>query len=610
MNAGRGPARLERVRTWGLNIAAPLGFLSFVLEYGFFLNRLPALLNTLRVVNVLLVAFFVVDAVAAWIRSPSPREHLRRSIPEAAMVALLALQGMLYGLALSWEGGEHLQKAVLPKITRGYILLVQVYLLVRFGFAFAELQARLGDRAIRPPQLLAASFLLLIAFGTFMLMTPRAAGENADPLWRAGGAAAAGDAETGAVHGFVNALFTSTSAACVTGLTVVDTGTAFSRTGQAWLMALIQIGGLGLATFGALFGALSARKASVRGSVMMRDLMSVDVVGQVGRFVGWTLALTFVIELAGGLLMSLWCPQADAGTGTRLWWGLFHSVSAFCNAGFGLQPDNFAGFPAHWGLNCVIMALVLLGGIGFPVMIEGVERARRRRAAPAGPARRLSLHSRLAVRTSAALVVAGALLYWALEAGYSCRGRSLGEQILVPLFHSVSCRTAGFNTVDIGALRDGTLIVMEALMVVGASPVSTGGGIKTVTVVLLGATVWSMMRGRPRVELARRTIPRLLIHSAIAIASLYFAVLFLVVLTLCVTDPEVPFRQLLFESVSALSTVGLSTGITAGLSAPGKLVLCGAMFFGRVGPLAILMSLAGRQGDGNYEYPEEGVIVG
>ena len=422
-------------------------------------------------------------------------------------------------------------------------------------------------------------------------------------------------AQAGEPVSLLDALFTSTSAVCVTGLTVVDTGTRFSPFGQAVVLALIQVGGLGLMTFAVFVGVVLGRKVAFTDRMVIQDSMHHTPTAGVRRLVRYVLAFTLAVEAAGAAL--LWVRfRGQFPAGEAVWQSVFHSVSAFCNAGFGLLPDNLVRYRGDLLVNLAITGLIVVGGLGFLVNMElwDLVRARLR----GGRAPLLTLHARLALVVTAALLGVGTVAFLLLEWDNVLRGLPLGERLLASWFQSVTPRTAGFNTIDYGQVSSDTLFFTIFLMFVGASPGSTGGGIKTTTFGLLVALVVARWRGRGRATLFHRTIPHAVMDRALTIALLAWALVSLAVGLLVFTEThgrpfavaEPRFLALMFEAVSAFGTVGLSTGITPSLSASGKLVLVALMFVGRVGPLTLVLAVGPRQERGRFRYAEENVMVG
>jgi trk system potassium uptake protein TrkH len=414
---------------------------------------------------------------------------------------------------------------------------------------------------------------------------------------------------------FLDALFTSTSAVCVTGLTVVDTGSRFSAAGQAVVLALIQVGGLGLMTFAVFVGVLLGRKVAFTDRMVIQDSMHHTPKAGIRRLVRYVLAFTLATEAAGAIL--LWLRfRGRFPAGEAVWQSVFHSVSAFCNAGFSLLADNLVRFRGDVFVNLVVTGLVIVGGLGFLVNMEVWDQARDRLRGSRSPLP--TLHTRLALAVTVALLLAGTAGFLALEWGNVLRDLPLRDRVLAAWFHAVTPRTAGFNTIDYGQVSSDTLFFTIFLMFVGASPGSTGGGIKTTTLGLLVALVVARWRGQGRATVFHRTIPHAVMDRALTLALFAWVLVSLAAGLLVATEThgvpagaaEPRFVALMFEAVSAFGTVGLSTGITASLSGAGKLVLIVLMYAGRVGPLTLVLAVGPPQRRGRFRYAEENVMVG
>lgn len=441
-----------------------------------------------------------------------------------------------------------------------------------------------------PPVLLVLSFAALILVGTGLLSLPVAWGE-------------------GRRIGVLDALFTATSAVCVTGLTTVDTARAWSPFGQGVILGLIQLGGLGILTFSTFFLLLLGRSVTLtQSSVMTRShgrLTHLKPSGLVVRIVTYALS----IEALGAILLSFAFVR-DAGPASGVWQAVFHSVSAFCNAGFSLFSRNLEGYAASWIVNLTIMGLIVLGGLGFVVITDLESRGRRAQ-------RRLSLHSKVVLATTGVLIAGATACFFFFEHNNVLEGRPWDETLLVSLFQAVTPRTAGYNTVPYDQLTNSALMMTIILMFIGGSPGSTAGGIKTSTAAILFGILISRARGMRHATLFRRTVPERIVGEAIAIVLLSVAVVMGMTFVLQWTElhdlahPGVrgDFLSLNFEAVSAFGTVGLSMGETPGLRASSKLVIIVLMFIGRLGPLTLAVALGRRRGV-EYQYAEEEVLVG
>lgn len=402
---------------------------------------------------------------------------------------------------------------------------------------------------------------------------------------------------------YVDALFTATSAVCVTGLIVVDTGTHYSHFGQAVILALIQLGGLGIMTYGVFLGLAIGKGAGLKEAQVVRDsfgIYSGTLAGLLLRIVLVTLA----IEGVGALILFWHWNGNVSSTKQALWLSVFHAVSAFCNAGFSTLSANLMDYRSDVVVNFVIMSLIVVGGLGFVVLME-----LPRLFLKSTSAHKLSFHSRTVLQMTGLLIVTGMTLIYLLEARGVLCGLGGGDGLIAALFQSVTARTAGFNTIDIGALGPTTLMVIIFLMFIGASPGSTGGGIKTTTAAIFVADFISYLRGRTA-ELMGRSISQDVVEKTYLILTVCLCTVIAAVFALTITDPREDFLKLLFEAVSAFGTVGLSTGITGNLSVGGKLIITLTMFAGRVGPLTLALAVGGRTTRGTYQYPEGKIFVG
>lgn len=467
-------------------------------------------------------------------------------------------------------------------------------------------RARLGRqlRYMPPTTRLVVSFLGLILAGAFLLWLPFSARGEAERL------------------SVVDALFISTSAVCVTGLSTIDVAMRLSATGQVILLLLIQLGGLGFITLSTGLVLGIGGRSSLLSRVALADTFSSTGEVNLRGLLRSIFVFTAVTEAVGAVLLT-WRFYVLTGESfmTCAWHGLFHSVSAFCNAGFSLfsraaghSGDSLMGFTYDIGVNVVIMAEIILGGLGFLVVYDLVEIFR-----VSGEKRRLGLHTKIVASTSLILVFGGALLLFVLELrGDLFEGRSLLAGVLPSFFQSVSARTAGYNTVDIGALTSSSLLVLTILMFIGGSPASCAGGVKTTTSFVLYQVIVARLatRRHPHAfgrEISGETVTRaatLVLFSGLLVTAIGGLLLFTEARNVKAVSRGGVFLDLLFETVSAFGTVGLSTGITPQLSAPGKLILVVLMFIGRVGPLSLFVTLAQPPRADKVRHPEEPVLVG
>ena len=450
-------------------------------------------------------------------------------------------------------------------------------------------------KRLKPPQLVALSFLAAIIVGTILLSLPFATA-NSDKVR------------------FVDRLFTATSATCVTGLTVKDTA-SWTPFGQAVILGLFQMGGLGIMTLSTLFAILLGRKLTIKDGVVIQNTLKHPGATGVKKLLFYIITITLGVELAGAAALYLrWSALGQWSGITRLYNAVFHSVSAFCNAGFSLFHKSFTSFQSDTGINLIMMLLIFIGGIGFIVLLD-IGKLKFWRKDRHLIFSRISIQAKIALSVSISLILIGAAVIFFLERGNVLEGLSLKDKLLGSFFQAVTPRTAGFNTLPIGSLAPSTLLFLIFLMFIGASPGSTGGGIKTCTFGIIIATVFCMLKNRGRVWLFRKTIPRAVVRKALAIFFMALAWIFLFTLLLSITEKDVVngpnyMLKILFEITSAFGTVGLTTGITPFLTTIGKLIIILTMFVGRIGPLTLALAIALRDEKSLYNYPEERVMVG
>ena len=473
-------------------------------------------------------------------------------------------------------------------LTRPYVTACQIYIAFSSILKANHLINRtLVKLRLQPPWIVLLTFITIITLGTLLLLLPKST--------------TIGNKTT-----LLDALFTATSATCVTGLIVLDTGTHFSLLGQLIILFLIQVGGLGLMTFTSFFAIVMGRDFGIKGRVLLQDILKFESPGRVGRFLLSIFLLTFATEATGALLLyTQFLPQIKNPLFCT-YSAIFHSVSAFCNAGFSLYRDSFIRYRANFGVNLIMAALIILGGLGFRVLADLSHwRPFRRR----GRGKPLSLQSKLVISTTFSLIGVGALLILLGEREGVLKDLSLKEKLLGSFFQSITARTAGFNTLNIASLTHFSAFLLIILMFIGASPGSTGGGIKTSTFATLLITVNSMVRGKSRVEAFKRTIPRIVIHQALCVVILALIWVSISTLLLSFTE-DAPFIDILFEEVSAFGTVGLSRGLTPHLSSIGRIIVILTMLVGRIGPLTLALAIGGKKVSEPYEYPEERIMIG
>lgn len=441
---------------------------------------------------------------------------------------------------------------------------------------------------LAPTQILVMGFAIVILIGATLLNLPIAS-------------------QDGQSVGFINALFTSTSAVCVTGLVVVDTGTHWTTFGKTVILILIQVGGLGFMTMATMFFVLLGKKISLKERLVMQEALNQYSLAGIVRFTKYILVGTFIIEAIGAFFLSFrFIP--DYGWTKGVSYGIFHAISAFCNAGFDLIGGGRSLTPYVDDpiVNFTIWTLVIVGGIGFSVMVDINNNYNN--------LKRLSLHTKMVLFITALLLGLGFVGFLILEWNNPATLGELntGGKLMGAFFQAMTPRTAGFNTIPLADMTNASKMLTMVLMYIGGSPASTAGGIKTATLGVILFTVFSVVRGKEDTELFNRRVSRDIVNRALTVAVIGLTLIMIITMILMITEKNLEFEDLLFESISAFGTVGLSLGITSELSNIGRMVIVFMMFAGRVGPLTIAFALARRQkkNKGIIKYPEGKILVG
>ena len=497
-----------------------------------------------------------------------------------AVFLVLDLNFSFVNIVDSLMVGVRRPEALLLQLVKGYLLLL-VLVKVLHNLPY------LLDRQKNTGRLLVYGFLLIILVGALFLMLP---GATLD----------------GQGLSFINALFTSTSAVCVTGLIVVDTATHFTLFGKVVIMTLIQLGGIGIVTLATFLFLYISGGLGVSQMNVIKNVVAEENTNLLSHTLKRVIGFIFVVEAIGATAYYFSWPVAFESAGQRVFFSAFHAISAFCNAGFSLFTNSLADpvNALHPAINIITMLLIILGGLGFTSIWEIIYKKITR----ASWRNRLSIHTRTVLITTAVLIVGGAGCYLALEWNNTLGGYSWTNKVMVSFFQSITTRTAGFNSVDTGAIGISATLVMCILMFIGGSPASTAGGIKTTTFAVLLRSISTTVRGYSRMEFFKRTVPNHIVFQAMAVVLLALSCISISTILLTITE-KMPFLDLLFEEISAFATVGLSRGITADLSSWGKFIIIVSMFWGRVGILTFTVAFAKKADNRKYKYPEETLMV-
>lgn len=439
---------------------------------------------------------------------------------------------------------------------------------------------------ISPSRIIVLSFTGAILIGSLLLTLPWATVDGKGLSW-------------------VDAIFTATSATCVTGLIVVDTGSYLSHFGQLVVLLLIQAGGLGIMTLSTFFIVALGKKISLKGKLILQDALNFYNLDTIFELLKHIVLFTLSIEACGAVILFLDLKITNGyPLKTAIYYSLFHAISAFCNAGFSLYSDSLIRFVGDPVINLTVMGLIILGGLGFPVLYDLYRKIKSRKNAY-----HITFHTKVVLLVTATFIVIGALIIYFCEANNTFITLTLEQKILASLFQSITTRTAGFNTVSIESMREATWLFMMFLMFVGASPGGTGGGIKTTTFAVVAARTIAVVKNRSDATLLKKRISEKIIGKALSIFLLSLFFIFTASFVLSYIEPY-PLSRIVFEVFSAFGTVGLSTGITPQLTSISKIILSIVMLTGRVGPLTMIVAMAESGVSPPLRYPEGEILVG
>ena len=474
---------------------------------------------------------------------------------------------------------------------------VKIAVLFTFTREFSELKINFKRTILNPAQLFILSFLVIILIGSLLLVLPNATHEGIS---------------------YLDALFTSTSAVCVTGLIVVDTGTHFTLFGQTIIMILIQVGGLGILTFASYFSYFFKGGTTYENQLALGDLTSSKKLGEVFSTLKYIILITFGIEFFSGVMIYVSIDSNNFATQfDQIFFSAFHSISAFCNAGFSTLSYSLydTGFRFNYYLQLVVILTFVLGGLGFPIVVNILKFLKYKITTLFSPRRVkyrpwvLNLNSRINLITTLSISLVAFIVFYWLEYNNTLAEHNGFGKFVTALFGATTPRTAGFNSIDSAEMAFPTLMMVLLLMWIGASPQSTGGGIKTSTFAIATLNILSLAKGKSRIEIFRREIAEISVRRAFAIIILSLVVTTFAIIFISIFDPEIQLLDIVFECFSAYSTVGLSLGITGELSSASKFVLIIVMFIGRISMLSLVIAVFKKVKHKNYRYPQEEITI-
>ncbi len=581
--------RIHHLRRILLVLAGFCGLLGLIIEYGTYPGEWA--LNTARGLSTLAVLLFLIEQVFSWRHLGTFRRYLKERWPTFALSVLLILESLalLVGRETLWLNSL-LGQLSLGSITRAYLIIIQIYIVSVFAVELPHLHSSFARQRIRPAVAFVLVFVLLIVLGTGLLMLPRSTPEG-QPI------------------AVLDAAFTATSAVCVTGLVVRDTGTGFTTFGQTVILVLIQMGGLGIMSLTAALALLLGRGIGVRESSLLREVFQVPMLNEVGRMIRFIILMTLVLEGVGAFAIYTGLSGVMEPGSARLFAAIFHAISAFCNAGFSTFSDSLVLMTGQPLVMAAITGLLVIGGLGFGVVAQILAWMRGRMIGQHGRDYRMGLHGRTVLIVSGILLAVGTVLILALEWNQSLSGESFWAKWGQAFFQSATCRTAGFNSMDLTRLSPASMFVMIILMFIGGAPGSTAGGVKVTAVAIVWANLRSISRGLTKVRLGRRELEAVHVQRAMLVLSAGLVLAVIALFILLITEGQ-PFLDTAFEVFSALGTVGLTLGVTPLLSPVGRIVIMLLMFVGRLGPLTMASSLTGAVRDPKVHLPKGRIMIG
>ncbi|MFK7899122.1 MAG: TrkH family potassium uptake protein [Cyclobacteriaceae bacterium] len=579
---------------WITFASSILAFILVFYENGFFVpdSHVRHIREIFDAVLIIFVIYYLVQLVYSFQRVNFLKETWIQAVL-MVFITVISVSKLMFDHSLTKDVFEIVDSEHANDLYRFALTAVMVYLA---GFELVKVTKYLNYLGIKPAATFMLSFLILIGLGTALLMLPRMTVSE-------GGAT------------FLQALFTSVSASCVTGLAVVDTGSFFTLKGQIVILMLFQMGGIGIVSFATFFATFLKKGVGLKHQVIIQNFLNSESLSSSKTLLRQVIIITLLIELIASV--SIYFTWGDKvvfhGVAQKVFYSIFHGVSAFCNAGFSLFPNSFYQevLQKSYLLHIVLAITIIVGSLGFST-VQDILSPKNLRDRLNNPWKEWAVGTKISVYTALILIAVGTLVFFLLEKGnvHTLKGVSYFEQIIGAFFQSVTARTAGFNTIDIGSMMIPSLIFMIFLMFIGASSGSTGGGIKTSTFLIIVVSAIGTIKGKKNIELGRRTISTDLINKAFSVFVFAATYNLIMIFLLTITESHLPILSIVFEQISAFATVGLTTGVTTDLSVGGKLIIITSMFIGRIGTLTLALALSNRSKCNTYEYPKAHIMVG
>jgi len=566
-------------------IASILGLTAIILEYGFNISEQNT--NILHIVSLSVIIIFFVYQSVNFFYSSNKKDYLKTHKVEVFLFSTILLEIILslFNYSLIAQIGDFLS---LKDVAFLYIVFAQLFIVLGFILGGLRFNQNILQLKIQPSRLFILSFLVTILVGSLLLMLPAATVyENIS---------------------FIDAFFTSTSAVCVTGLITQDTATYFTTFGQVVIMLLFQIGGLGLMTFTTFFALFLSGGLGIKERILLHDILDEDNIGQITKVLSFLTISTFLLEAIGAAILFLSIHTQVPNLSNAIFISVFHSISAFCNAGFSIFSLNLMDglVIGNHVFTLTIAFLIILGGLGFPTILALWTRFFRKRTNSFR--KKSSIQTKMVIFSTLGLLVFGTIWMYTFELNNTMNNLGFFEKLSASFFQSVTTRTAGFNTLDFAQMGIPTILMVLFLMFVGASPGGTGGGIRTTTFAIMYFGTISILKNQKDAHFGNRTIPKEIIVKAFIKTFFSIAIISAGIIMLTITEDK-DLLDIMFESFSAFGTVGLSRGITGDLTVYGKLIISLLMFIGRVGPLAFIYSILKPVEQPNYDLPYENISI-
>jgi trk system potassium uptake protein TrkH len=560
-----------------------IAFISLLLKYGFHLSE--GMIVNLLILDEIIAAFFVITLLIKFFISDTKWQYVKQSPFEFGLLMLFIISIFFEEIISVEEPHVLIRRATTHSFIKLYFVIIQIYIVINGIITLARARERWLFFSLNPARILMTSYVFVILAGMIMLKFPKA---------------------TYSGISWIDAFFTSTSAVCITGLSTVNISRIFTTEGQLVIMLLIQLGGLGIITLTSFIALFIQQGFRLRDQIIVQEILDNENLSSLSSILKAIVSITFVTELIGAIGLYFSWKNLGLSEFDRVFSAVFHSISAYCNAGFSIFANGLetAGYQFNSISLITIMLLIVLGGLGFYTYSDILHIGEIKMIRKKG----LTMQSKIILIGTATLILIGAGLIWATQYN-QWKGLPVGQQVLKSFFLSITSRTAGFSVVHIGSLAIPSLMIVILLMYIGGAPNSTSGGIKITTVATLVATVRTFVRGKTRVEVGWNTIPMRTVRRAFIVFSVSIFLIFIVLFVLSLTEDQT-FFDLLFEIISAFGTVGLSRGITPDLTVTGKILIAFVMFAGRIGLFSFAVAMTDVIDDSSYTFPEINLMVG